>query len=337
VVFGQQTLYDMNMLKEPTIQQLEQLLKAFRDQDGTDAEINALAKDIIRDFRPEKQRPVAEVFGTKQHPSIQKITDFKKDPKPPIREAFSKFWDHWYTKYPIVFVGIFLIIFVGSTFPVYLAKLQPTKTVTKDVVSTKVLVQPAMAKSAPLDPGEVVPVTPTLVVPKLGVTAPILFINTYDEATVEDSLRNGVVHYYQTAMPGEVGNTFITGHSSNYWWKTGADNYIFANLDKLTVGDQAKIYYEGNKFLYQVTSIEVVEPTDLSVLDQTSKPTLTLMTCTPPGTSWKRLIVKFDQIAPVYKAPTIVEQPATKTNLPAALPSSDSNVLLDWIAKLFNF
>ena len=105
----------------------------------------------------------------------------------------------------------------------------------------------------------------------------------------------------------------------------------------MTVGDQAKIYFGGNKFLYQVSSIKIVEPTDMSVLDQTSKPTLTLMTCTPPGTSWKRLIVSFDQIAPVYKAPTIIEKQVTPDTGLTTLPKSDENFLLDWIAKLFKF
>lgn len=325
------------MLNEPTIHQLEKLLEAFREQGGTDSEINALAQDIIRDFRPETRKPASEVFGIIQHPSIQKITDFKKDPSSPLKEAFSRFWHHWYTKYPIIFVTAFLVIFVVSNLPLYWTKLQPIKTTKDEIVSTKVLVQSQMDKSAPLEPGEVVPASPTLVIPKLGVTAPILFINTYDEATIEDNLRNGVVHYFETAEPGKVGNAFITGHSSNYWWQTGAYNYIFANLDKMTVGDQAKIYYDGNKFLYQVKDIKVVEPTDLSVLDQTSKPTLTLMTCTPPGTSWKRLIVTLDQIAPLYKAPTIVEKQSASTTGLTTLPKSDSNVLIDWIAKLFRF
>ncbi len=325
------------MINEPTIHQLEQLLEAFREQGGTDAEINALAQDIIRDFRPEKQRPVNEIFGSAQHESIQKITNFKNEPRSPIREAFSSFWHHWYTKYPIIFVSVFVFIFMGSNLPLYITKLQPTKSAPKEVVSNKVLVRPEMEKSAPLEPGEVVPSTHTLVVPKLGITAPILFVETYDEVVIEDNLRNGVVHYFQTAEPGKVGNSFITGHSSNYWWQKGDYNYIFANLEKMAVGDQAKIYYGGNKFLYQVSEIKIVEPTDLSVLEQTSKPTMTLMTCTPPGTSWKRLIVKFDQISPAYKAPTIVEKQSLQPNTPATLPKSDSNIFLDWIAKLFKF
>jgi len=322
------------MINEPTIHQLEKLLEAFRAQGGTDAEINALAQDIIRDFRPEIIRPASVVFGTKQPASVKRITDFKKDPKNPMKEAWQKSWHHWYVKYPLTLVSLFLIIFIISNFPLYMSKLKPTEKVNKEVITR--VVKAETPKSAPLEPGEIVPATPTLVVPKLEVTAPIIFVDTYDEATIQANLVNGVVHYYQTAVPGKVGNSFITGHSSNYWWVKGGYNYVFSNLDKLAVGDQAKIYYEGNKFLYQVSSVKVVEPTDLTVLEQTSKPTLTLMTCTPPGTSWKRLIVSFEQISPVYQAPTMETQSTTVSSTPAKLPSSDSSVFLDWIAKWFH-
>jgi sortase A len=335
VAFGQQISYDIDMKNEPTIHKLEELLKAFREQGGTDAEINALAQDIIRDFRPEKIKPLNEVFEHEQHSSIRKITDFKQDPQNPIHEAGHKAWHHWYVKYPVIFASLFFIIFATSNLPLYFNKLMPTKNVPKETVASKEI-RNETAKSAPLEDGEVVPSTPTLVVPKIGVTAPILFIDTYDEATIQENLKNGVVHYFQTALPGKVGNSFITGHSSNYWWEKGSYNYIFSNLDKLAVGDQAKIYYEGNKFLYQVSSIKTVEATDLTVLNQTAKPTLTLMTCTPPGTSWKRLIVSFDQIAPEYKAPTLVTKSSTQNTTPNVLPSSDSNFFLDWISKLFN-
>lgn len=326
----------MYMKNEPTIHQLEKLLEAFRGEGGTDAEINALAQDIIRDFCPEHIKPVNEVFSTKQHSTIKKITDFKKDPKKPIPDAVHTYWDHWYVKYPLTFLVMFFTILILSNLPLYLAKLKPTKNITKEVIPEKILVKSEVEKSAPLEPGEVIPQLSTLVIPKLGITAPIIFVDTYDEQTIQNNLINGVVHYYQTANPGKVGNSFITGHSSNYWWQKGEYNYVFANLDKLVIGDQAKIYFEGNKFLYQVSSIKVVEPSDLTVLDQTSKPTLTLMTCTPPGTSWKRLIVSLDQIAPVYKAPTLEDKKKAITETPIQLPKSDSNVFLDWIAKLFN-
>jgi hypothetical protein len=59
------------------------------------------------------------------------------------------------------------------------------------------------------------------------------------------------------------------------------------------------------------------------------------MTCTPPGTNWKRLIIQFDQISPTYKAPSIVEKQVPVQS--KALPQADSNSFMDWVAKLFGF
>jgi LPXTG-site transpeptidase (sortase) family protein len=330
------------MLKEPTIHQIEELLRAFRIQGGTDAEISALAHDIIRDYRPDKIRTPEQVFEKEKHESIGKIFDFKNDGKKPIHQALSNVWRRWYIKYPIMFIGIFGIIFAVANLPLYLAK---TKSLDykKEVVSATELKKSEAAKSAPLEAGEVIPAISTLVIPKTGVTAPIIMVNSTEEADIQAGLKNGVVHYFQTAEPGKVGNSFITGHSSNYWWDKGAYNYVFANLDKLVVGDQARIYHNGNKFLYQVTAVKVVEPTAMEVLDQTIKPTLTLMTCTPPGTSWKRLIVSFDQIAPVYKPSLVVKKDsaaadkATDKTQGNVLPKSDSNPVIDWIINFFAF
>jgi LPXTG-site transpeptidase (sortase) family protein len=322
------------MINEPTIHQIEHLLAAFRENGGSDAEISALARDIIRDFRPETIRDTAEIFGKEQHSSIKKITEFKNDGKKPLKQALSHYWHHWYIKYPVVFFSIFFMVFMSSNLPLYWNKVQPTND-KKESVSQTQLARAENAKSAPLEAGEVVPSTPTLVVPKIGVTAPILFVNSTAEADQDAALPNGVVHYYQTANPGEVGNTFITGHSSNYWWIKGEYNYVFANLDKMVVGDQAKIYYNGNKFLYQVTGVKVVEPTDLTVLDQTIKPTMTLMTCTPAGTSWHRLIVSFAQIAPEYKSSLVVKKSNEPATTAKTLPKIDSNFLVDWLIGLF--
>jgi LPXTG-site transpeptidase (sortase) family protein len=323
------------MLDEPTIHQIEELLAAFRRNGGSDAEINALAEDIIRDHRPETVKDPSEVFGNERHESIERIVHFKNDGEKPLRQAIYDLWHHWYVKYPLVFISIFLLIFITSNAPLYWTKAQPIQTVKKETVGNSS--STSNPTSAPLEPGEVIPTTPTLVVPKIDVSAPIQFINDASEAAQDAALPNGVVHYYQTANPGEVGNTFITGHSSNYWWIKGEYNYVFANLDKLAVGDQAIIYYNGNKYLYQVNNVKVVEPTDLSVLDQTIKPTLTLMTCTPAGTSWHRLIVTFDQIAPVYTS-KLVQKPANNDAAQStkSLPKTDSNPLVDWLISLFS-
>lgn len=325
------------MYKEPTLRELELLIEAFRQEGGTNAEISLITQDIIREYRPEKVKNIAEIFNNKKHPEVQQIFDFKNDPKHPIKEATQKTWAHWYVKYPTIFISSFIFIFGIINLPLFMTKLTPTQkvtTITTKIETIKTVVQKEMEKSAPLDQGEIVPAQSTLVIPKINITAPIIFAKSTDDSEIHENLKYGVVHYKGTAAPGVAGNSFITGHSSNYWWEGGSYNYIFANLNKLTFGDQAKIYHNGNKYIYQVTSVKVVEANDLSVLDQTEKPTLTLMTCTPPGTSWKRLIVSFDQISPQYFEPMVIEE--QKVMIHPTLPESDKNQFFDWLGTLLH-
>ncbi len=120
------------------------------------------------------------------------------------------------------------------------------------------------------------------------------FKNYYSsENEIQKALREGVVHYPFTATPDQYGNVFITGHSSYYPWDKGHYKDIFALLYKLEVGDEYSIYFSGKKYTYRVTDHFEVEPDDISVLDQpTDQKISTLMTCTPVGTTLRRLIVR---------------------------------------------
>ncbi len=327
------------MHKEPTLQQLELLIEAFRIEGGTNAEISLITQDIIRELDPKKTKELSEIFGHRKHPDIQRIVDFKNDPKHPMKDATQTAWKKWYVKYPTILVSSFIFVFGVVNLPLFITKMMPinsSPTITTKVETIKTVVQKEMEKSAPLDPGEVIPSTSTLAIPKINVTAPIIFANSTDDNIIHENLKNGVVHYSGTANPGTAGNSFITGHSSNYWWEQGSYNYIFANLNKLIIGDIAKIYFNGNKYVYQVTEIKIVEANDMSVLDQTEKPTLTLMTCTPPGTSWKRLIVSLDQILPQYYEPMVIEE-QKEVIVPNTLPESDKNSFLDWLGTILKF
>ena len=124
-----------------------------------------------------------------------------------------------------------------------------------------------------------------------GVQAPLIF-NT-DRNSIQEDLKKGVVHYTNTAMFGEVGNCFLIGHSSKPP-ENAKGNYdkVFAPIVNLKVNDLITIYYQNIKYEYKVFEIIIVEPTQMEVLNPTSEPTLTLMTCYPLGTSEKRLIVK---------------------------------------------
>lgn len=138
----------------------------------------------------------------------------------------------------------------------------------------------------------------TLFIPKIGVEAPIMFAKSRDQQEINKLLLEGVVHYTDTALPGEIGNTFITGHSSYYWWSKGEYNNVFSILDKLVTGDIVYTHYNFRRYTYKVFEVKVVSPRDTSVLEQGDDSILTLMTCTPVGTNYKRLIVKAKQISP---------------------------------------
>lgn len=97
-----------------------------------------------------------------------------------------------------------------------------------------------------------------------------------------------------TALPGEKGNVFITGHSSIATnLLLGGDRAIFYNLPKIRKGDEIVIEALGGKMTYKVEGLKVVDPSDVSVINPPDNEGryLTLMTCVPPGFNTKRLIV----------------------------------------------
>lgn len=133
----------------------------------------------------------------------------------------------------------------------------------------------------------------------INIKAPITFRVENDENEVSKNLQKGVIQLAGSALPGEKGNVFITGHSSNYFWAPGQYNSIFALLDKLVVGDLIMVKFQNTNYIYNITDKFVTGPTNNSVIDTySSKSTLTLMTCSPVGTNLRRLIIRSEQISP---------------------------------------
>jgi LPXTG-site transpeptidase (sortase) family protein len=131
---------------------------------------------------------------------------------------------------------------------------------------------------------------PTLYIPSLGKSVPIVYSKSRDDAAVQADLDKGVSLDVQSPRPGQAGNVFLTGHSNNWPWH-GQYRSIFGNLDQLKAGDEI-ILDADKRYTYRVTGQRVVNPTDVSVMDSDpSKHQLTLMTCWPPSTTWNRRIV----------------------------------------------
>ncbi len=171
----------------------------------------------------------------------------------------------------------------------------------------------------------------TIEIPSIGVNAPVIFSETTTvEWRIQIALRSGTVHYGTTAVPGQnTGNVVIIGHSSGQPWAPGDYKWVFTLLNQVKVGDQIQINYQGIPYIYQVTDTRVISPDDTSVLNQTDSPTLSLITCTPVGTSKNRLVVHAKQISPApaeATAPVVVSKPKTTTKV--IIPGSDHNTSL---------
>lgn len=158
-----------------------------------------------------------------------------------------------------------------------------------------------------------------LIIPKINVDAPVVYdVPSLAENVVQDKLRSGVVHYPipgASSFPGQTGNTVILGHSSNDVFDNGAYKFVFVQLDKLVKGDTFYLNYNSTRYTYTVTEKKIIEPSEVGqlVIDN-GKPLATLVTCTPPGTALKRLVVIAEQISPDPTGATAAEKTDTTSS-----------------------
>ena len=151
---------------------------------------------------------------------------------------------------------------------------------------------------------------PRLIIPKLNIDVPIRFDVALSD--VMSAMNNGVAHYRiagASAYPGEIGNFVITGHSAGDIYSSNPYKYIFSGLERLEDGDLIYVNYNSVRYTYQVVKKEVVEPSNVAALVvNTDKPLITLVTCTPLGTSRYRLLVTGEQISPSTEGAEEAEQ-----------------------------
>jgi len=171
---------------------------------------------------------------------------------------------------------------------------------------------------------------PKLIIPKINVDVPADYNVTPDYDSQMKAMENGVAWFGipgANSKPGQVGNTVLSGHSSNDVIDPGSYKFIFARLDQLNKGDTIYVNYNSTRYTYTVTQKEVVKPTEVSKLVYASdKPILTLITCTPIGTSLNRLLVTAEQVSPSPKQATAPPVTSTTTKQ-AAIPGNSPTFL----------
>jgi sortase A len=126
------------------------------------------------------------------------------------------------------------------------------------------------------------------------ISIPKLKINNALVTIAGDDLMNSLVHYGGTGLPGQFGTSVIFGHSMlPQFYSAKSYKSIFSTLPTLKEGDEIDVTYDDVQYHYKITEMVVLEANDLSVLEQKFDGSyLTLVTCVPPGTLWKRLNVK---------------------------------------------
>ncbi len=107
-----------------------------------------------------------------------------------------------------------------------------------------------------------------LQIPALGVDAPIVQGDGWEQ------LKKGVGQHIGSADPGEKGNVVLSAHNDIF-------GEIFRDLDRLKPGDEITVYTNQRAYTYVVSESQVVEPTQVGIMENTSQATLTLISCYP--------------------------------------------------------
>ena len=133
-----------------------------------------------------------------------------------------------------------------------------------------------------------------VVIPKINIDAPLIFIDSLEIKEIERGLDLGVVHFADSVLPGQDGQTIILGHSAppnfpkiKYYW-------IFVRVNELAEGDEIHVFFKNRKYQYKVTAKFFLESGDDIPQDHLtgSKNVLYLVSCWPPETGTRRIAVE---------------------------------------------
>jgi sortase A len=129
-------------------------------------------------------------------------------------------------------------------------------------------------------------------VPRLGLD--MVLVNGTDTST----LKKGPGRDLRTFMPGQHNLVYVAGHRTTY-------SAPFARIDHLRPGDAVTIEMPYATFRYRITSHQVVDAHDLSVLRPRKRETLALQACHPRFFATQRYIVWASPVRVTPRAPPV--------------------------------
>jgi len=167
-----------------------------------------------------------------------------------------------------------LLIPASTTLPPTTVKPKP---VTSTTYNVNLLSKPIAPPADPYAPSPIIQLG-VLEIPKIQEVTPIF------EGITLTVIDHGPGHWPGSAMPGQPGNAVFPGHRVTH-------SHPFLNLDLLSPGDQIVFYMPHMNYVYKVTRTQIVDPTDLQVVNQTSTRTVTLIACHPKHSAAQRIVV----------------------------------------------
>jgi sortase A len=120
-----------------------------------------------------------------------------------------------------------------------------------------------------------------------GIGANFVFFQGTDTAT----LQHGPGHYPVTPLPGEPGTVAIAGHRTTYLAP-------FRKINEIADGDEIRLEMPYGTFNYVVEKHEIVDPTDVHIIDPVGYDRLVLTACHPLYSAAQRyaIFAKLDRV-----------------------------------------
>jgi sortase A len=154
----------------------------------------------------------------------------------------------------------------------------PTSSTHRTTTTSVKLPQPEDPPADPYAPTPIVQVG-TIEIPKIALVHPVF------EGITLTVIDHGPGHWPGSAMPCDAGNSVFPGHRVTH-------THPFLNVDQLVPGDTIVFHLPHKNCTYAVTGTEIVQPTDIQVVDSTSPaPVLTLIACHPKHSAAQRIVV----------------------------------------------
>ena len=148
-------------------------------------------------------------------------------------------------------------------------------------------------------PADTKPASSTLSFAQLEQPLPLVYSDTLEEARLQEYLKEGAVVLPLGSSFGEPGNVVVTAHSSGTA-AFGPYRFAFAKLSEFEAGQEFTITTPTANYHYRVYGKEIVWPHEVDKLPQDDRSTVTLVTCWPLWTNFKRLLVHAELIGVEY-------------------------------------